>query len=62
MQLPRASGEVCASGALGCGDIDPPTVQKLDSIAGIPALQRVGKAAAERQVNASHFNFEVFRP
>jgi hypothetical protein len=48
--------------ALGCGDIDPKSVQKLDSIEAIPALERVGKAAAQAQVDPSHFKFDVFRP
>ena len=48
--------------ALGCTDVDPEVVQKLDSIDAIPALERVGKAAAQRQVDESHLNFEVFRP
>lgn len=47
---------------LGCGDIDPKEVQKLDSIDGIPALERVGQAVAERQIDLAHFNFDIFRP
>jgi len=46
---------------LGCGDIDPRAVQKLDSIDGIPALERVGRAVAKRQVDPSHFNFGIFQ-
>jgi hypothetical protein len=48
--------------ALGCGDVVPAEVQKLDSIAAVPALERVGKAVAERDVSAAHFNFPVFKP
>ena len=48
--------------AVGCGDVDPDTVQKLDSIDAIPSLERVGEAAAQRQVGPSHFNLELFRP
>ena len=60
----RYNAELTKEGlaALGCTDVDPEVVQKLDSIDAIPALERVGKAAAQRQVDASHFNFEVFRP
>jgi uncharacterized protein len=47
---------------LGCGDIEPEHVQKMDSVEFIPALQRVGKAAADRYVDRAHFNFAVFRP
>jgi hypothetical protein len=47
---------------LGCGDIKPEHVQKMDSVEFIPALQRVGKAAADRNVDRAHFNFAVFRP
>jgi uncharacterized protein len=47
---------------LGCGDIKPEHVQKMDSVEFIPALKRVGKAAADRYVDRAHFNFAVFRP
>lgn len=40
---------------LGLSDIEPQHVQKLDSVEHIDALQRVGKAVAERQVKAEHF-------
>ncbi len=40
--------------ALGLVDIEPKQVQKLDSVAHIPELQRVGQAVA-RQVTAGHF-------
>ena len=42
--------------ALGVGDIEPEKVQKLDSVAGVPALQRVGRAVAEHRVEAAHFD------
>jgi hypothetical protein len=41
--------------ALGLSDIAPETVQKLDSIAGVADLRRVGKAAA-REVKSEHFS------
>jgi hypothetical protein len=34
----------------------------MDSVEFIPALQRIGKAAADRNVDRAHFNFAVFRP
>jgi hypothetical protein len=40
---------------LGCPDIDPHTVQKLDSIDGIPDLQRVGRRVAETKLREEHF-------
>ena len=43
---------------LGCKDIEPETVQKLDSVDGIPDLQQVGQAVAKRDVRAE--NFERF--
>lgn len=54
----RYNAELTASGLelLGVGDIVPSEVQKLDSVAGIPDLQRVGRAVAERDVDASHFS------
>jgi patatin-like phospholipase/acyl hydrolase len=60
----RYNAELTREGlaALGCGDIDPPSVQKMDSIDAIPALQRVGNAVGQRDVDPAHFNFEVFRP
>jgi hypothetical protein len=45
---------------LGCPDIEPRAVQKLDSIDGIPDLQRVGRRVAETKVREEHF--EGFLP
>jgi uncharacterized protein len=60
----RYNAELTAEGLrdLGCDDIKPEDVQKMDSVEFIPALQRVGKAAAAGDVDRTHFNFEVFRP
>jgi Patatin-like phospholipase len=60
----RYNAELTAKGlaALGCGDIEPTSVQQLDSIAAIPDLQRIGKAVAEQRVDPAHFNFAVFKP
>jgi Patatin-like phospholipase len=60
----RYNAELTKEGlaALGCGDVDPDAIQKLDSIDAIPSLERVGKAAAQRQVDDAHLNFEVFQP
>lgn len=53
----RYNAELTEQGldALGVGDIVPTEVQKLDSIAGVPDLQRVGKAVAKNHVKANHF-------
>ncbi len=40
---------------LGCPDIEPRAVQKLDSIDGIPDLQRVGRRVAETKLRDEHF-------
>ncbi len=58
----RYNAELTREGldALGCHDIEPETVQKLDSIDGIPDLRRVGKRAAEVKVREQHF--EGFMP
>lgn len=40
---------------LGLNDIEPANVQQLDSIEFIADLQRVGKAVADQQVAAAHF-------
>jgi hypothetical protein len=41
--------------ALGCRDIKPEAVQRLDSIDGIPALRTVGERVAETKVRERHF-------
>ena len=41
--------------ALGCGDVRPEDVQKLDAVDAVPALLRVGRAVAEHKVRAEHF-------
>jgi hypothetical protein len=60
----RYNAELTKTGLaeLGCGGIEPESVQKLDSIEGIPGLLRVGKAVADKKVKAEHLNFAVFRP
>jgi Patatin-like phospholipase len=58
----RYNAELTREGldALGCRDIQPKTVQRLDSIDGIPDLRRVGKNLAETKVLEHHF--EGFMP
>jgi patatin-like phospholipase len=60
----RYNAELTRGGlaALGCGDIEPTSVQKLDSIDALDGLQRIGKAVAAQRVKAEHFNFSVFKP
>jgi hypothetical protein len=60
----RYNAELTVDGlqALGCGDIDPEEVQKVDLVMAIPDLARIGKLAAERWVAREHFNFEMFTP
>jgi hypothetical protein len=60
----RYNAELTRTGLdeLGCSDIDPRQVQRLDSIGSIPALRQVGRAAAECKVRDAHLNLEVFRP
>src|SRR6202048_2055701 len=60
----RYNAELTTTGltALGCGQIEPRSVQKLDSIDAIPDLQKIGKAVAEQRVDRTHFNFGVFKP
>jgi Patatin-like phospholipase len=60
----RYNAELSAEGlkALGCGDIEPAGVRKLDSVAAIPDLQRIGAAMGAQKVDRKHFNFEVFKP
>ena len=60
----RYNAELTRSGLdqLGCTDIEPNEVQKLDSIDSIPALRQVGKAVADRKVQQAHLNLAVFQP
>jgi hypothetical protein len=60
----RYNAELTGEGlaALGCGDIEPTRVQKLDSIDALDDLQRIGSAVAAQRLKAAHFNFEVFKP
>jgi hypothetical protein len=60
----RYNAELTPEGltALGCGDVDPASVQKLDSIDALGDLQRVGKAVAREKVKPEHFKLGVFKP
>ncbi len=53
----RYNAELTREGlnSLGLSDIEPENVQKLDSVDNIADLQRVGRAVAEKKVNAAHF-------
>jgi hypothetical protein len=53
----RYNAELTREGldGLGCPEIQPETVQQLDSIDGIPDLRRVGKRVAETKVREEHF-------
>jgi hypothetical protein len=53
----RYNAELTREGldALGCKNIKPEAVQKLDSVAAIDELLAVGTAVAERKLEASHF-------
>jgi hypothetical protein len=54
----RYNAELTREGldALGCRAIEPETVQKLDSVDGIPDLLQVGKRVAETRVMERHFD------
>jgi hypothetical protein len=60
----RYNAELTRTGLdqLGCSNIEPQQVQKLDSVDSIPALRQVGKAVADRKVKKAHLNLKVFRP
>ena len=53
----RYNAELTSAGLhlLGCADIAPERVQRLDSTDGVPELRRVGRAVAERKVRPEHF-------
>ena len=54
----RYNAELTEAGltAIGCGDINPEDVQRLDSIAAVDALRRVGSEVGKRRVVRSHFD------
>jgi hypothetical protein len=54
----RYNAELTEAGltAIGCGDINPQDVQKLDSIAALDALRRIGSEFGQRNVIRSHFD------
>jgi hypothetical protein len=60
----RYNAELTPEGlkALGCGNIDPASVQKMDSIDALDSLQKVGQAVAAQRVKAEHFNLGTFKP
>jgi len=60
----RYNGDLTQSGLaeLGCGDIISERVQKLDSVAAIPELRRIGRAIAEQKVKPEHLNLNIFKP
>jgi uncharacterized protein len=60
----RYNAELTEEGlkALGCGNIEPTSVQKMDQVASIPDLQRIGAAVADQRIDREHFNFAVFKP
>lgn len=60
----RYNAELTREGlaALGCGGIEPTRVRKLDSIDALADLQIIGTAVAEQRIEATHFNFGVFKP
>lgn len=53
----RYNAELTDAGlaAIGCGDIKAEAVRKLDSIAEVDALRRIGAEVGKRMVNRTHF-------
>ncbi|WP_441267713.1 patatin-like phospholipase family protein [Bradyrhizobium sp. 215_C5_N1_1] len=47
---------------IGCSDLVPERVQRLDAVDSIDALERIGQQVAHNGVSESHFKFETFRP
>jgi hypothetical protein len=54
----RYNAELTGAGlaAIGCGDIEPEDVQKLDSIVAMDELRRIGSEIGKRKVAQSHFD------
>lgn len=53
----RYNAELTREGldAIGCKDIEPDDVRKLDAVESIPQLREVGRAVANAKVKAAHF-------
>jgi hypothetical protein len=47
---------------IGCSDLVPERVQRLDAVDSIGALERIGQQVAQNDVSESHFKLETFRP
>jgi hypothetical protein len=62
--MPAKNAELTKEGltARRRGDIDPKEVQQLDSIKAILILEWIREMVTQREVDPSHFNFDVFRP
>ena len=54
----RYNAELTRDGldTLNCRNVEPETVQQLDSVRGVPDLRAVGQAVATMNVSASHFD------
>ncbi|OSI68581.1 patatin-like phospholipase family protein [Bradyrhizobium canariense] len=54
----RYNAELTETGltSIGCGNIDPRNVQKLDSFAAVEELRRIGSEVGKLKVMASHFD------
>jgi patatin-like phospholipase/acyl hydrolase len=47
---------------IGCSDLVPERVQRLDAVDSIGALERIGQNVAQNDVKESHFGFGTFSP
>ncbi len=46
---------------IGCSDLVPERVQRLDAVDSIGALERIGQQVAQNDIRESHFKFETFK-
>jgi uncharacterized protein len=54
----RYNAELTGAGltAIGCGDMPPESVQKMDSVAAVDPLRRIGEEVGNRKVVPAHFD------
>lgn len=60
----RYNADLTAGGllALGCNNVEPTLVQKLDSVSAIGELRRIGKAVSQTKLKEADFALETFAP
>jgi hypothetical protein len=60
----RYNAELSRGGlqAIGCSDVEPTNVQRMDSVVGLDDLRKVGRAVAKEKVRRDHLLLDIFKP